>query len=307
MSQQHNPLNLGNPLGSGSNAPTTSTNVVTGASKGDNKDQASAAHSNVVSEPGQSLFGRLKRIRTAPQTVPLSATAHVEGQTNIDPAKPKNNGLPAPKVSPSNSDRSSTPTVTDKLYRAGTLPHQEVPASLGGLHGNTIPDGKRDDYGQLHEKDHQAAGMGGKTGPHVAALARQELGIEGDISDEKVAQRARERFTVDQETGNPRKIERTTTGTKVSRHLRTASGQDTSQTFGFVPVTRMTSQPPAVGPWGGSAPEGVDAEEGLNPVMSREEEEDREKLRQQKGPDPWAVKFEPGEAANPKVGYFDRT
>jgi hypothetical protein len=37
-------------------------------------------------------------------------------------------------------------------------------------------------------------------------------------------------------------------------------------------------------------------------VRSLEEELQRESERERKGPDPFAVRFEPGEAANPKVG-----
>lgn len=64
---------------------------------------------------------------------------------------------------------------------------------------------------------------------------------------------------------------------------------------------RRTLSPPVVSLFGGVSPDGLDAEEGLAPVMSREEEMERELAREEKGPDPWAVKFEPGEKINPKV------
>jgi hypothetical protein len=62
-----------------------------------------------------------------------------------------------------------------------------------------------------------------------------------------------------------------------------------------------TVSPPYVSAFGGVAPDGLDAEEGLVAVRSREEEEERIAERDEKGPDPWAVKFEPGEQINPKV------
>ncbi|KAL1405775.1 hypothetical protein Q8F55_007448 [Vanrija albida] len=72
---------------------------------------------------------------------------------------------------------------------------------------------------------------------------------------------------------------------------------------GAVPMrtlTRALSTPPAVGLFGGVSPTGQDAEEGLAPARSREEEVERELEREAKGPDPFAVKFEPGEKINPK-------
>jgi hypothetical protein len=71
--------------------------------------------------------------------------------------------------------------------------------------------------------------------------------------------------------------------------------------LGMRPLQREESQPPAIGLFGGVAPSGVDAEEGLRAVRSRKEEDERETKREETGPDPWAVKFEPGEKANPKV------
>lgn len=75
---------------------------------------------------------------------------------------------------------------------------------------------------------------------------------------------------------------------------------------GGIPPERVASvrshmSMPVVSLFGGVAPSGLDAEEGLVPVRSREEEFDRELAREEKGPDPWAVKFEAGEQINPKV------
>jgi len=67
-------------------------------------------------------------------------------------------------------------------------------------------------------------------------------------------------------------------------------------------LSRTISPPPFVSPFGGVAPEGADADEGLVAVRSREEEEERIAQREEKGIDPWSVKFEPGEKINPKVG-----
>lgn len=71
-------------------------------------------------------------------------------------------------------------------------------------------------------------------------------------------------------------------------------------------TTRMRSlsraiSPPNVTLFGGVGPDGEDADEGLVAARSREEEEERIAEREEKGPDPWAVRFEPGEKINPKV------
>ncbi|WVR09419.1 hypothetical protein IAU60_006486 [Kwoniella sp. DSM 27419] len=92
----------------------------------------------------------------------------------------------------------------------------------------------------------------------------------------------------------PKKMERTT-----SRASRTASVSSV-QDVGMTPITRQFSTPPAVSPFGGVAPTGQDAEMGLRALRSREEEEEREAEREKKGPDPWAVTFQPGESINPK-------
>jgi hypothetical protein len=149
--------------------------------------------------------------------------------------------------------------------------------------------------------DHQAAGMGGNTGLEIAALAKAELGLkEKDIGDQSRRESSDKLLDLPK-TDPSRKVERTASGTQVTSHARDASGNETMSGFGMVPLTRKQSLPPAVSPWGGVAPAGPDAEEGLRAVRSHEEEEERDAEREKMGPDPWAVKFEPGEKINPKV------
>jgi hypothetical protein len=155
------------------------------------------------------------------------------------------------------------------------------------------------------EEDHQAAGTGGKTGPEIAALAKAELGLNekdiGDISHSRNESSDKLGALPIPDVDPSRKVERTASGTQVTGHVRDASGQETVRGFGMVPVTRQQSLPPAVSPFGGVAPTGPDAEMGLRAVRSHEEEEEREAEMQKTGPDPWSVRFEPGEKINPKV------
>lgn len=58
---------------------------------------------------------------------------------------------------------------------------------------------------------------------------------------------------------------------------------------------------PIVDMFGGVSVPDDEADDGLYPVRSLQEAEDREREREEKGPDPWAVTFESGEKANPKV------
>jgi hypothetical protein len=157
-----------------------------------------------------------------------------------------------------------------------------------------MPGSKAHD-GVVDEKDHAAGTIGGGGGADLAARAKHDLHVETDTFDEK------------KHHGPPspsaeKRFERTHSGTQVPRSAHTATGSDTVTGLGMVPITRKRSQPPAVSPFGGVAPDGIDAEEGLGPVRSHEEEEEREIMRQAKGVDPWAVKFEEGEKINPKVG-----
>jgi hypothetical protein len=110
--------------------------------------------------------------------------------------------------------------------------------------------------------------------------------------------------TLDEKQSVPfTKIDRTATGTHIHRHVKTG-GRETVQGYGMMPIFRQPSLPPAVGPFGGTAPSGVDAEEGLWAVRSHEEELERQKTMDKKGPDPYAVKFVPGDPTNPKVSPF---
>jgi hypothetical protein len=155
------------------------------------------------------------------------------------------------------------------------------------------------------EKDHQAAGTSGKTGPEIAALAKAELGLNekdvGDFSQGRNESSDKLGALPIPDVDPSRKVERTASGTHITGHARDASGQETVRGFGMVPVTRQQSLPPAVSPFGGVAPTGPDAEMGLRAVRSHEEEEEREAEMQKTGPDPWSVRFEPGEKINPKV------
>lgn len=97
-----------------------------------------------------------------------------------------------------------------------------------------------------------------------------------------------------------RRTERSPT---ITRKVETSSGGEMVMGYGMVPIRKQVSLPPGVGPFGGSAPSGEDAEMGLRAVRSREEELLRESERERKGPDPFAVRFEPGESINPKVSF----
>ncbi|OWZ29802.1 polyamine transporter 1 [Cryptococcus neoformans AD2-60a] len=152
----------------------------------------------------------------------------------------------------------------------------------------------------INEKDHQAGTTGGKTGPEVATLAAKDLGLTEEGREE-----TNEKAEHPSPLAATRKIARTASGTKHATRI-TASGGRTAEGLGMVPLTRKMSSPPAVSPFGGVAPSGTDAERGLRAVRSREQEEERDLERELKGPDPWAVSFEPGESINPKnwgVGY----
>ena len=168
--------------------------------------------------------------------------------------------------------------------------HDGVTRSVGGLHGQ-MPPSNREPF----DKDHQAGTIGGDTGPQYAENARHDLGLT--TSHNEKASHVDGQIAPDPY----RKIERTATGTDVAHHAYTGAGQDTVQGVGMVPITRPTSRPPAVSPFGGVAPEGIDQMEGLRAVRSHEEEEEREAIRKEKGPDPWLVRFDEGEPANPKV------
>lgn len=85
-------------------------------------------------------------------------------------------------------------------------------------------------------------------------------------------------------------------------HPHGPNGHALSATTSARSLRRQIS-PPVVSLFGGVSPDGVDAEEGLVAVRSREEEVQRQ-VEREKGPDPFAVRFEPGEKINPKVSDF---
>ena len=86
-------------------------------------------------------------------------------------------------------------------------------------------------------------------------------------------------------------------GTTVTRGTQTGQGPDVGV------VTGQAPQPGYAGVFGGVAPSGADAEEGRIAPRSYDEELEREKERAKKAPDPWSVRFEPGERSNPKVSH----
>lgn len=268
----YNPLNLGRSLGEVGEAT-----VAEGGARTSAAPRVSAVD-HAVDAPRPP---KLEHMRTAPTTIPVNPVAHAP-MTAHDPTD----------GSEHSSDLSATPT----LNGGGGA----VPLAAGGLHGRPMPGSKADKHGAgvVHEKDHQASTTGGKTGTEIASLAKKELGLEErDAFDEKNLRGP------PSPTVAMRRIERTTSGTRMPRREFTASGADTVTGVGMVPITRKTSQPPGVGIFGGVAPSGPDAEEGFAPVRSHEEEEERELRRLEKGPDPWAVRFDEGDKANPKVSH----
>lgn len=86
-------------------------------------------------------------------------------------------------------------------------------------------------------------------------------------------------------------------------HHQTSGGQLNSDGNGIAntPPLEQVHPPLAVGPLGGASPVGKDIEEGLVPVPSIEDEEEKIAGREEQEPESWEVKFEPGDKANPKV------
>lgn len=229
---------------------------------------------------------KLLHTRTAPTTVPANPVAFAPGTEHLGSV-------------PESSD--STNKSDDEGSSAATLGDEHgVPLVVGGLHGRPFPGSRMErrvngEPGALDlEKDHQAAHAGAPGGQAVAQRAKADLGL----IDEKAS-------TVDTLPPSPtRKIERTASGTHVYRRAVDHKGQATVRAYGMVPIARQISQPPVVGLFGGVAPSGEDAEMGLVAVRSREEEDERQAEMKRKGPDPFAVRFEPGDPTNPKVSDF---
>ncbi|WVQ95147.1 hypothetical protein IAU59_002241 [Kwoniella sp. CBS 9459] len=283
------PLALGAPLGEEhSSSPTSGFTP--------NRTDTPSVHvatSSDSSSPSATVpfHPALHHTRTAPTTFPINPAAHVHGTGQYPPSSDRaREGSHCTTAS-----ESPTPTL------AGG-----VPASAGGLHGQPQPgtkaaeaQGENGDF-VINEKDHQAAGMGVAGGAGVAALAKHELGLdEKHHLDRKQSSRG-EHDHHGEDHDQFKKIERTATGTRVAHNTHTGAGEEVVQGRGMVPISRQYSTPPAVGLFGGVAPTGADAEEGLRAARSREDEDERDAAREEKGPDPWAVTFEPGDRSNPK-------
>ncbi|ODO11081.1 hypothetical protein I350_01683 [Cryptococcus amylolentus CBS 6273] len=178
--------------------------------------------------------------------------------------------------------------------RAGGSDHDESPTpTLAG------PNSGHGTHGYDPVKnDDQYGSVGGKAGAGVAGLGAAEVGTDYEKTKE-----------IDEKGENPAPLardHRTASGTAHAQPAPTTSDAKTVEGLGMVSLSRQFSTPPAVSPFGGVAPSGIDAERGLRAMRSREEEEARDLERETKGPDPFAVQFEPGEDINPKnwgVGY----
>ncbi|RXK34710.1 polyamine transporter 1, partial [Tremella mesenterica] len=279
-----NPLNLGRPLSRDTSSPSSTSNKI------QDPTNLNAQPTDPSVDP-TNITAPLTQVRTAPTTVPINPSVHEQTSQ--------------PRQSPENSDSSS---VTLHSQPGG------IPIIAGGLHGQSLP-GAKARLGM--DKDPQAGTIGGSTGGVLVEMASKELHLspnthqdgniethgthhDGSEGEERMGHLKHMPTWNIGSHGDPgSRIERTATGTIVS-HRDPSGGQETVQGFGMVPLSRHESQPPVVSYWGGVAPAGIDAEEGLTAVRSREEEEERELEREIKGPDPWAVKFEPGEKINPK-------
>jgi hypothetical protein len=279
MSAPHNPLELGQTINSESpptashdgllQAANTSTPLSTSQSAQAPAKEPSH-HANV--DPTNPVPPRLHHTRTAPTTYPIHPAAHQGAAPNDD-------------------EKSSS----------GRDWRETVPLEAGGLHGQPMPGSHHAKGDEPHQVDEQAGTTGGKTGHDLAMRAAADLGLQN--KEYKGGKKTRSN-TLDEKASVPfTKIDRTATGTHIHRNIKTG-GRDTVQGYGMMPIFRQPSLPPAVGPFGGTAPSGVDAEEGLWAVRSHEEELERQKTMDKKGPDPYAVKFVPGDSANPKVSLL---
>lgn len=237
--------------------------------------------------------------RTAPTTFPIHPVAH-QGFA----AHHEGQGLPAIHDH-EHEDDSLGP------LRGG----EHVPLEAGGLHGMPMPGSRARQVGATgtSEKDRQASTLtAGNTetsqtdrraGNPLAEKAAIDLGLGLGMNGHPQTQKKGRSNTLDEKSGPPpafTKIGRTATGTQIHRNVK-VGGRDTVQGYGMMPIVRQASLPPAVGPFGGTAPTGIDAEEGLWAVRSHEEELERQKTMDKNGPDPFAVRFVPGDRENPKV------
>ncbi|WVF67479.1 hypothetical protein IAT40_002235 [Kwoniella sp. CBS 6097] len=273
-----------------------------GAPLGEQEQSASGLSPNPTDIPSHPA---LHHARTAPTTFPINNSAHAHSTGQHPPSSDRDREREGSHDT--TASESPTPTLAGGVF-----------ASAGGLHGQPQPgtkaaeaqaqvlgEGKNGDF-IINEKDHQATGMGVAGGAGVADLAKHELGLdekhEHTHSHHRLHRKQSSRSGHHDGDVNDglKKIERTATGTRVTHNTHTGAGNEVPQGRGMVPISRQQSTPPAVGPFGGAAPTGADAEEGLRALRSREDEEERDAAREEKGPDPWAVTFEPGDRANPK-------
>jgi hypothetical protein len=248
----------------------------------------------------------LNHTRTAPTTFPTRGVAHLP-LTNPHQLSSSSGSGNTPS-SRDSDEESSTPTLNGTQVGGG------VPREVGGLHGQPMPGSKMGGHEVIDEKDRQSGTTGGKTGGSLAERAVADLGLNektgggglGAVTATPgaVMGRARRSSTLksDKRYSPFTKLDRTLSGTQVARQHYKAGGVEPVSGFGMTPISRQPSLPPAVAPWGGVAPTGPDAEEGLWAVRSHQEEVDRQKELDKKGPDPFAVRFEPGDKENPKVG-----
>ncbi|KAL7422377.1 hypothetical protein Q5752_003023 [Cryptotrichosporon argae] len=235
------------------------------AASGTSIASTSATAATADARPAGPPPAKLEHTRTAPTTVPVAAVAQ------------------QPQTAPTDADDA------DGGSSERTLADAPVPASFGGNHGEPLP-GSKHALGTVGEKDHQAGTAGRAGGSALGDRARAELDEKGGY--------AAAAGVADSSSGVI-DVKRTASGTHVPS-TRALVGGPPVPARGMQTLQRKPSRPPAVSPFGGVAPDGEDAEEGLMAVRSREEEDAREAERAAKGPDPWAVRFEPGEKANPK-------
>lgn len=296
---ERDPMALGRPIGE------TATTATSGQ---DLEPQTSSPIDHTSSTIPQTSSGpsppQLHHTRTAPTTFPIHPVAHQGFAAHHTGA-----GLPA--IHDHEDDGDALGPIRDGTH---------VPLEAGGLHGMPMPGSRARAVGETGtmEKDRQAGSMGytPRIGQQAAKnplieKAAHELGLDtlthahaNGSSGPRTKTRSN---TLDEKsisTSTPppafTSIGRTATGTQIHRNVKTG-GRDTVQGYGMMPIVRQASLPPAVGPFGGTAPTGVDAEEGLWAVRSHEEELERQKTMDKKGPDPFAVRFVPGDKENPKV------
>lgn len=195
---------------------------------------------------------------------------------------------------------------------APQLHHTRTAPTTLPVHGAGV--GHRDHaLSPIHDRDED-----GSSTPHGVAHENRQLGRDSEkeeqhahaekagatlgVSSAGASAYGRNRSsTLDEKSTGFTRIGRTSTGTQIPRQGKAGARRDSIQGFGMAPIVRQPSLPPAVGPFGGAAPSGIDAEEGLWAVRSHEEELERQKTMDKKGPDPFAVKFVPGDKENPKV------